>query len=153
MIKFKLFLLFLFFIIQGCGYQSIHKTKISDFTIINVETIGDKKISRYLENSFERFKDNQKSNNIYEIITTSQVNKTILSKNSAGVSENLLLKITVNIKIKENGNIIREKLFKENARYSNLVNKFELKQYEKIIIKDQTAKIIHKIILFISSIK
>ena len=80
MIKFKLFLLFLFFIIQGCGYQSIHKTKISDFTIINVETIGDKKISRYLENSFERFKDNQKSNNIYEIITTSQVNKTILSK-------------------------------------------------------------------------
>ena len=55
--------------------------------------------------------------------------------------------------MKENQKTVGEKIFKESLNYSNLVNKFELNQYEKIMIKDHTNKVVNKINLFISSLR
>ena len=69
------------------------------------------------------------------------------------MTQNLTLDVIIKIKIKEDGKTLAEKTFQESVGYSNLDNKFELNQYEKIIIKDQTNKIINKINFFISTLK
>ena len=137
---------------QGCGYQSIHKIDKTNFTIIRFETNGDEKISRDLARNFEKLQINQGSKNRYELITNSQINKKVDSRNSSGVAENLSIYLIIKISVIENGMIIGEKSFQENSNYVNLVNKFELHQYEKIILKNLTAGIIKKISLYISSL-
>ena len=149
----KIILLITFLLIQGCGYQSIHLIEKGNFSISKLEITGDQKISRYLEANFKKFIKIQNSKNTYELIAYSKITKSIQSKNSAGVSENLALNIIINIEIKEGGETIGSKSFQEKIGYSNLDNKFELSQYEKIIVKDQTDKIISKINFFISSLK
>ena len=106
-----------------------------------------------MENNFKRFEKNPNSKYIYELIINSEVVKKIQSKNSAGVSQNLKLDVIIKIKIKENGKTLAEKTFQESVGYANLDNKFELSQYEKIIVKDQTNKIINKINFFIPTLK
>ena len=60
----------------------------------------------------------------------------------------------VNIKkITDNKNKLRKLYLKENTNYNNLDNKFELKQFEKIIVNDLTNKLINKIHFALSTIK
>lgn len=152
MIKLSSIIIFILFL-QGCGFKSIYKIERGSYSIIKFETTGDEKISRDLISNFEKFQKNKDSKYSYELISNAIVNKEIRSKNSSGISENLSISILINIQVKENGEILVEKLFQENVSYSNLENKFELNQYENIIIKNQTRKIINKVNLYISSLK
>ena len=153
MINLKIVLLGIFLLAQGCGYQSVHKIERENFSIIKFEITGDQKISRYLENNFKKFEKNSDSKYIYELTINSEIVKKIQSKNSAGVTQNLTLDVIIKIKIKEDGKTLAEKTFQESVGYANLDNKFELSQYEKIIVKDQTNKIINKINFFIPTLK
>ena len=153
MIKFQIIILAVFLITQGCGYQSIHKIEKGNYSIIKFEITGNKKITRDLETNFKKFKKNESANHKYELITNSQVVKKIQSKDSKGVSQNLTLEVIIGLVLKEDGKIIAEESFKESVNYANLENKFELSQYEKIIIKNQTNKIINKINYFIKTLK
>jgi len=49
--------------------------------------------------------------------------------------------------------MIKFKSFEEKTNYNNLDNKFELKQYEKIVINDLTNKIVNDINYFLLSIE
>ncbi len=153
MIKLASILLAFFLLLQGCGYQSIHKIKKGNFSIIKFDTNGDKITSRELTRNFEKFQIVGNSMFLYELITDSQINKEVRSKNSKGIAENFSINVIITIIVKENGIKIASKSFKENSNYANSENKFELSQYEKIITKNLTAKIIKKINLYIATLK
>tara|TARA_B100000767_G_scaffold269786_1_gene292188 strand:+ start:4529 stop:4987 length:459 start_codon:yes stop_codon:yes gene_type:complete len=145
--------LLIIFLIQGCGYHSIHKIDRFDFTIIKFNTTGDKKINRELNRNFEKFQTKGISKRRYEIIADSKINRKVKSRDSAGIAENLLINLSIKVTVIENGNIISERLFQRNNSYTNLENKFELSQYELIILQNLNTKIIKKINLYISSLK
>ena len=54
--KINSILLVIFLFLQGCGYKPVHLIEQGNFTITNTETTGDKKVSRYLQTNFEKFK-------------------------------------------------------------------------------------------------
>lgn len=147
-----LFLIPLIFL-YSCGYESIHNKKQGNYSIIKFEAIGEKKISRNLTRYFTESQDVNDTNKYYEIKTNSKIEKEIESKNSRGVAENYSIKITIELVVKQNSEVIKKKTFVEKSNYSNTKNKFELKQYEEIIIEGLTDKIIDKINFFISSLK
>lgn len=153
MMKINSILLVIFLFLQGCGYKPVHLIEQGNFTITNTETTGDKKVSRYLQTNFEKFQKNLNSEYKYELEAHSIINRKTKSKNRAGVPEVLTIDIIIEIIVKENQKTVGEKIFKESLNYSNLVNKFELNQYEKIMIKDHTNKVVNKINLFISSLR
>lgn len=146
-------LLIFFFLIQSCGYQSIHKIDRFNFTIIKFDTTGDKKITRELNRNFERFQTNEISKKRYEIIANSKIDRKVKSRDSAGIAENLLINLSIKVTVIENGKIISERLFQKNNNYTNLENKFELSQYEQIILQNLNTKIIKTINFYISSLK
>ena len=79
--------------------------------------------------------------------------KTTNSKDQSGDNTNLSIKITVEVKIINNEKVLKELNLSEDINYNNIENKFELKQYEKILINDLTIKILEKIHLNLSIIK
>ena len=149
---FKVILIIFVSFLYGCGYESIHQKKLKNFSIISFETKGDQKISRNLTKNFSKLQNNKEAKKYYEIITNSNIEKKIKLKDSKGNIENYSLKININLTLKENNKIVYEKNFSEEINYSNIKNKFELKQYEKIIIDNQTKKIIDKINIFLNSL-
>ena len=137
----------------GCGFESIHQRKNVDFSIIKFETKGEKKISKYLTLYLSGLQKNQNANRSYEIVTNSTINKKITSKNSRGEAQNHSIEVIVEVTVKQNSKIIKVKNFVEKNDYASNSNKFELKQYEKLIIDSLSEKIIDKINFFISSIE
>ena len=88
---------------------------------------------------------------LYMLIVS--INRSITSKNSSGEALSYDLKITIVIEVYENNNLLSKTSFDESTSYDNLNSKFELKQYENILIQDLTDQIIFKINNKLNSIK
>ena len=150
--RFNLILIISIFLLYGCGYQPVHILDKGEFSIIKFNTSGSDIVAKNLIKNFERLKDNKEAKQYYDVSTTSNIDTSVNSKNSKGEIETYLLRVTVNLIVKKENQIIQEKEFSEKNIYSNIDNKFELKQYENIIIKGQTTKIINKINSFLRSL-
>ena len=150
--KLNYILIVIIFLLHGCGYQSIHNINSGDISIIKFDTSGSNKVSKYLIKNFEKFQNNNKAKKYYEVSTNSNTTKSIDSKNKKGKAETYSLKVTINLIVKKDNQIIQTKQFSEKTNYNSLDNKFELKQYENIIIQGQTNKLINRINTFLRSL-
>ena len=148
----KKFLLIIFLLLSACGYQSVNKIDKSNYNISKYEFLGNQQVNKILKRNFERNKNNTNSGNEFEIIATSNLIKSKNSKDQAGEATNLTLEIFVDLDIFQNDKKIKKITINENTNYNNNDNKFELKQFEKILINNLVEKIIKKINLTLSSI-
>ena len=85
--------------------------------------------------------------------SNNQINKSITSKNSSGEALTYNLEIDISLEIFEKNELLDTLSFKENVSYDDLDSKFELKQYENILIKDLTNQIVIKINNQLNSLK
>ena len=148
----KKFIFITFLLLSACGYQSVNKIDKSNYNISKYEFLGNQQVNKILKKNFERNKSNINFEKEFEIIATSNLVKSKKSKDRAGEATNLSLEIVVDLEIFQNGKKINELNLKEITNYNNNDNKFELKQFEKILINDLVNKIIKKINLTLSSI-
>ena len=143
MIKKKI--LIIFFFLTSCGYQPILNLKNTNYSIVNYELSGDREINKILRKNFNKYSNITNKTKQFELIADSQLILTTNSKNESGKNSNLSLEILINLEILVNGKILKKTNYKENTNYNSLDNKFELKQYEKILIKELTNRIINRI--------
>ena len=149
----KIFLIILILLQFGCGYKIVNNSSYYEFQILSYELTGDKKINNILDKNFTRFKDYKNSSSVYKLKSDSNMIKSITSKDS---SENVLtykLEIIVKLEISEDNNLISEISFNEKTDYDNTSSKFELKQYEDILLQDLTNQLIVKINNHLSTLK
>ena len=149
----KIILILFFIILNGCGYQAINRIDNSNYTILNYEFFGDAQINKILKRNFDKYKENNNNFNEFNIIVKSEQIKSNKSKKRSGEATSLTLEVLINLEISDNKNELKKLYFKENTNYNNLDNKFELKQFEKIIVNDLTNKLINKIHFALSTIK
>jgi len=143
MIKKKI--LIIFFFLTSCGYQPILNLKNTNYSIADYELSGDREINKILRKNFNKYSNKANKTKQFELIADSQLILTTNSKNESGKNSNLSLEILINLEILVNGKILKKTNYKENTNYNSLDNKFELKQYEKILIKELTNRIINRI--------
>tara|TARA_B100000787_G_C16185559_1_gene294439 strand:- start:1588 stop:2049 length:462 start_codon:yes stop_codon:yes gene_type:complete len=153
MIKYKFFLFILILLTTSCGYHSTHKIDTSKYAIAKFELNGDKIINRLLKRNFKKFSDQKDIKKIYIIKTNSVKKRTIKAKDRLGNSSSFSMNVRIDVEVKDSNKIIKFKSFEEKTNYNNLDNKFELKQYEKIVINDLTNKIVNDINYFLLSIE
>ena len=141
MIKNKIIIFFLFLFLSACGYQLVSNTANNDIYIADYNLDGDKFINRILEKNFSK-NNNITAKNRFTVNTFSTVEKIINSKNKSG--ESVALTITINIKfeILKDNNIIKVLELKDNNSYSASENKFEQKQYERVLIENMVQNIL-----------
>ena len=153
MIKFKkifiLLNLFLFFF--GCGYTPIFSNKKVNFSIENIEFVGDgdrgveTKIAQVLSN-YKNKADNEKK--ISLIITNSQ-ETIVASKNSKGEALTNKIIIYTKVKIILAKNNFFEKSFNKSSTYSVVNRKSEEKLIKNKLIENLSNEIAQQIIFTI----
>ena len=149
----KKFLFALILFLTSCGYQAVNKIDKTNFIISEYDFLGNSQVNKILKRNFDKNKKNDNLQNEFEIIVNSKLIKSNNAKNRAGEVINLSIKIIVDLEVSQYGEKIKKLSFTENSNYNNNDNKFELKQFEKILVNDLVDKIIRRINLDLSSIK
>ena len=142
---FKQIFYILFIFVTSCGYQSIETFYKGDFQITELNITGNKNINRIIERSLKKATEINNSSNLLKIEIKTDLNKSIITKNRKGEATRYDMKIKINLKTFKNEKIVLEKIYSKNSSYNTLESKYELKQYEKILINDSVKEIIQKI--------
>lgn len=144
--------LIIFLFLISCGYTPINKLIDKNYSISEFEINGNNQVNTIIRKDFIKYKDTNFEKQ-FQIKLSSQIVKATNSKNETGTNSNLSIKIIVDLEILENNSSIKDLNFVELINYNSLDNKFELKQYEKILIKNLTSKILEKIHINLSTIQ
>jgi hypothetical protein len=143
MMKKHIILISLIFFLTHCGFSPIYvKNTNINFSIENVDYVGDIELNNFLKTNLNQYK-NEKSNRKIMIEATSEYEKIILTKNSAGNVTNYKLVAKVIFLIKENNkkiNIIEEEII------ASLDDKFEETRKERTTKQKFAKSISNKLI-------
>ena len=142
-----------FLLLTSCGYKVINNVYNYEFEIIETEYAGNANINKKLEKFFLRFKDKENSTKFFKIAIDSELIKKVTSKNSLGEDASYSIKVIVKLKILEKNKSLQSSSFEKSINYNNLDSKFELKQYENVLINDLVEQIKLDINHYLGSIK
>ncbi len=142
-------LLFFFVFLSNCSYEPILNKEKYKFSINPNKIIGEQQINKIIIRNISNLPKNQK---VYDLTLTSNKEKKIISKDTAG--DPLIFQILVNVEysITKEGKILVEKNINRKIRYNNITDKFEMEKYEKNIIENLSTSISDMIISSISEI-
>ena len=149
----KKFLFVFILFLTSCGYESVNKLDKLNYTITKYEFTGNQQVNKILKKNFNRLQNDKVTSNEFEIFAKSDLIKSNNSKNQAGEVTNLTLKIIVDFEIFKNNQKIKKISLTESTNYNSDNNKFEQKQFEKILLKNLVDKIIKQINLNLLSIE
>ena len=147
MIRFAKHLIICLFLVS-CGFQSIYVNDKSDFSFNKSNALGEIKISKDIISNLSGLK---KDDGKYELIIETAFKKEITSKNKKGDPEVFDMSIDVNVTLKKDNDIVRNR-FREKLSYNNLKSKFELKQHENNLKSNLVQEITQDILIYLNSI-
>ena len=137
----KIIFIFQLILLTSCGYKAINNLYDYKFAITDYELVGNSEINKKLEKNILRFVENDNASRFFKIKISSNLIKNTTSKDSSGNDSSYQIKIIANLTITENDVLIDNKKIQKQTDYSTLESKFELKQYESLLIKDLTDQI------------
>ena len=148
MIRFaKYFIIYL--VLVSCGFQSIYVSDKSNFSFNKSNALGEINISKEIINNLNGLK---RGDGEYELIIETIFKKNVSSKNKKGDPEVFDMSLDVNLTLKKDNNILRNR-FREKLSYNNLKSKFELKQQENNLKTNLVQEITQDILIYLNSIK
>ena len=136
---------FLFFL--SCGYTPIFSKKTVNFSIENIEFLGDEDIKEKINHTLSSYKNKLGKEKTISLIITNSKNITIVSKNSKGEANTNRIAVNVNVKIILAKNNIVEKDFSKSSIYDVIDRKSEQKLNENKLIENLSGEIAQQIIL------
>ena len=147
----KFLILPILFLIINCSYEPIFSEKnINSITIGDLTVEGNKKINRLITSQLNINRNNNQ-NTSYDLNLNSSKKVETLAKDSRGNDSIYRTIITVNLTLKKQELIFKEKSFVLSFSYNNIENKFDLSEYQKNIETDLINKIIQEINIYLSS--
>ena len=147
------FIILFFLLLHGCGYKPILVSKNFNFSIGEIEAIGNKKINSELTNKIKLSKNKENKNLVYNIKLDTIQKKNIVSKDQAGDPNEFEMFIATKIEVtNKNAEVLINRLIQRKTNYKNNSDKFELKRYEDLIINTLTDSILDEIFSILSSL-
>jgi hypothetical protein len=143
MIRKKIILISLIFLLSNCGFTPIYINNTNvNFSIEKVNYTGDRDLNNFIKTNLDKYK-NEKTENKFIIEANSSYNKIILSKNSAGKITNYQLEAKVVFFIKSKNQRIN---FTEKKIMASVDDKFEEVNNERSIKQSFASSISSKLI-------
>ncbi len=143
MIKKKLVIISLIFVLTSCGFTPIYlKNNNVNFSIEQVSYTGDRELNNFLKTNLNQYKNKDVGNKIY-IEAKSEYNKIVLSKDGTGKVTNYELVAEVIFLIKSSNKKIK---ISEKKIMESMADKFEETKYERSIKQSFASSITYKLI-------
>ena len=150
----KIFTYFFLLLLSSCGYEAIYTQKNNinnNFSINELNLIGDRDINLKIKQKLNNYTSAEKNKNF--VLNISSISKKIVvAKNTSGVSTTFKMTIIINIEIIMKNNYTNNMQIVENFTYNNIVNKFDLKKYEKEIKRNLAETATNKLLSKLSNI-
>ena len=147
----KFTLLFIFIFLTNCGYQPIYLQKDNLKIFINeINLEGDKKINRKIM-ELTNLKKKNNGNPSYNLKLISNKDIKIVAKDKSGNASIYKTTVTVIFTLEDQNEIFKQKTFSSNFSYNDIINSFELSEYQKTIENNLINKIAEEIIIFINA--
>ena len=142
MIKKKLLIISLVFILTNCGFAPIYLNNNDvNFSIEQVDYIGDKELNNFLKIYLNQYKKKDEDNKLF-IEANTVYNKNVLSKNQAGEITDYELKAEVIFLIKSTNRKIK---ITEKKIIDSMDDKFEEARYERSVKQSFAYSISNKL--------
>ena len=143
----KKILIIVIYFIASCGYQPLYVDKHSPEIFYNeIQLRGNRDINRKIVSRLSiKKKNNAELNNL---VIESKENIIESSKNAKGLVSTYKTNIELKLTIKNEDNIIDEKLFNKSFSYNNKDNKFDLAQYQTEVRNNIVNKIVEELIVY-----
>ena len=143
----KKILIIVIYFIASCGYQPLYVDKNSPEIFYNeIQLKGNKDINRKIVSRLSiKKKNNAELNNL---VIESKENIIESSKDAKGLVSTYKTNIELKLTIKNEDNIIDEKLFNKSFSYNNKDNKFDLAQYQTEVRNNIVNKIVEELIVY-----
>ena len=143
----KKILIIVIYFIASCGYQPLYVDKNSPEIFYNeIQLKGNKDINRKIVSRLSiKKKNNAELNNL---VIESKENIIESSKDAKGLVSTYKTNIELKLTIKNENNIIDEKLFNKSFSYNNKDNKFDLAQYQTEVRNNIVNKIVEELIVY-----
>ena len=133
--------------LQSCGYAPLHsKNQKMDFYIQSIDfDDGDRELSNFIKINLNNY-FNKNTGKSFIINTTINYQKTILSKNTEGISEeyNLTSAISFQVNFENINKIIN---ITETSQMNNFSDEFKEREIERTIKKNMARSIVSKLLL------
>ena len=143
MLKKNIIILSLILFLSNCGFTPIYlKNKNINFSIEQVEYIGDRDFNNYLKMNLDRYRDKKNNNKVFIKVET-RYEKNVLSKDSAGKISSYQMKIETIFLVKSTNKKI---IITEKKIIESMDDKFEEARYEKSIKQSFAYSISNKLI-------
>ena len=143
----RIIIIFIFFL-YGCGYTSVYKDQINNNILITiVDMQGDNILNNSLKNQLT-MASYKESVNIFNISLSSNYEKIIISKNTAGLATDYELKAIVNFDVSKNG-INKKIILSQSLNIKNEGENFEQTNYENSIKRNFAISIKEELIPYL----
>ena len=133
--------------LQSCGYAPLHsKNQKIDFYIQSIDfDDGDRELANFIKINLNNY-FNKNTGKSFIINTTINYQKTILSKNTEGISEeyNLTSAISFQVNFENINKIIN---ITETSQMNNFSDEFKEREIERTIKKNMARSIVSKLLL------
>ena len=150
--KFVLFI-FIFLVLNGCGYSPMHSNmNTNNFKIIAFEIEGDGQINNIIEKKIEKYLNNDAKNK-YKLKVKTNLNKSSVAKDSTGKTTHIkfvgTVDLTFGLEVQDDKEF-KKISFNESLTIKKNENNYEQRNYENIIIKNLTDLLFDKLIFYLS---
>jgi len=135
---------FLFFL--SCGYTPIFSKKDVNFSIENIEFLGDRDVKEKVNHSLSNYRNKPNKEKKVSLIINSLKKINVASKNSKGVAQTNKISIDVSVKIILSENNFLVKSFSKSSIYTVIDRKSEQKLIENKLTKNLSSEIALQII-------
>tara|TARA_Y100000590_G_scaffold239962_1_gene269860 strand:- start:837 stop:1295 length:459 start_codon:yes stop_codon:yes gene_type:complete len=148
---YKIIYLILILFAFGCAYEPILTNKSYQFSINFSEQEGNKKINKFIVERLN-YIQNENYTKKFLISLESTLNKKVISKDSKGDPSIFETNLITVINIKDNMEKEYIRTINKKNTYNNKSDKFELEQYEDILIKNASENIAEEILAYLSNL-
>ena len=135
---------FLFFL--GCGYTPIFSKKDVNFSIENIEFLGDRDVKEKINHSLSNYRNKPKKEKKVSLIINSSKKINVASKNSKGEAQTNKINIDASVKIILSENNFLVKSFSKSSIYTVIDRKSEQKSIENKLTENLSSEIALQII-------
>ena len=126
--------------LSACGYTPIFSKTNVNFSIENIEFLGDRDVKEKINHALSSYKNKPDKGKKISLILQNSKNSIVVSKNSKGEAQKYKVSVQVNMKIILTENNFFEKIIEKSATYDSIERKSEEKLIENKIMKTYLVK-------------
>jgi len=145
----KIYLILSLFSLVSCGFEPLNKTINLDELIVSEKIFtGNGKINNKIYNKLNIKENKNKSGYTLKLFSESKVST--LAKDTSGNATSYKSYILIDVSVIKNEKLIKNKTFEKSITYTNLTNKFELKNYQRQVENNLINSTVQEIKIFLA---